>query len=105
MELSVGERLVLLSVLPVEGDFVTLKIVRDLRGDLSFSEEELKELGIVQSEGMVQWADGKNTTKDVPIGEKATDIIGDALKKLNEAKILREEHIPLYEKFIEKNKE
>ena len=43
MELTVGERLILLSVLPEEGDFTTLKVVKDMRMNLSFTEEEHKE--------------------------------------------------------------
>ena len=35
MELSVYDRLILLNILPKEGDFTTLKIVRKLREDLT----------------------------------------------------------------------
>lgn len=101
MELSVSERLVLLSILPTEGDYVTLKILRELRENLSFSEEEIKRLNFVQEENVVRWDNKDETTKDVSIGEKATDIIVAALKKLNETKVLRDEHLPLYEKFVE----
>ena len=100
MNLQVGERLVLLSILPQEGDFTTLKIVRGLRESLSFSEEEHKTYGFKQEDNMVFWATEKDTPKDVPIGEKATDIIVDALKKLNDNKKLRNEHFTLYEKFV-----
>ena len=100
MELQVGERLVLLSLLPQEGDFTTLKIVRGLREDLSFNEEEHKTYNFREEDNFVFWDKEKDTPKDVPIGEKATDIIVDALKKLNEAKKLRDEHFNLYEKFV-----
>ena len=100
MELQVGERLVLLSLLPKEGDFTTLKIVRGLREDLSFSEEEHKTYNFREEDNFVFWATEKDTPKYVPIGEKATDIIVDALKKLNEAKKLKDEHFNIYEKFV-----
>ena len=100
MNLQVGERLVLLSILPQEGDFTTLKIVRDLRESLSFSEEEHKTYGFKQEDNMVFWDKTKDTPKDVHIGEKATDIIVNAFKKLNEQKKLRIEHMELYEKFV-----
>ena len=100
MELQVGERLVLLSLLPQEGDFTTLKILRGLREDLSFSEEEHKNYNFKEEDNFVFWATEKDTPKDVQIGEKATDIIVDALKKLNEAKKLKDEHFNLYEKFV-----
>ena len=46
MKLSVFERLILLNVMPKEGDFTTLKIIRNLQEALSFSEEELKVLDV-----------------------------------------------------------
>jgi len=101
MELSVAERLVLLSVLPEQGDFTTLKVIRTLRETLSFSEEEHKEYGFVQEGMQVRWNDKAEQVKDITIGEKANDIIVLALSKLNEEKKLKMEHFGLYEKFIE----
>lgn len=101
MELQVGERLVLLSVLPQEGDFTTLKIVRELRESLSFTEDEHKTYDFKQEGNFVIWNKEKDVSKDVHIGEKANDIIVAALKKLNEEKKLRDEHFSLYEKFVE----
>jgi len=103
MKLDVRERLVLLSVLPQEGSFITLKVVRKLREDLSFNEEEIKQYNFVQGEGTVTWDDNAEQTKEIEIGEKATDIIVDALKKLDEQKQLKLEHCSLYEKFVEKH--
>ena len=102
MELSVAERLVLLSVLPEQGDFTTLKVIRTLRETLSFSEDEHKEYKFVQEGMQVRWDDKAEQVKDITIGEKANDIIVLALSKLNEEKKLKMEHFGLYEKFIEK---
>ncbi|KKL25025.1 hypothetical protein LCGC14_2409420, partial [marine sediment metagenome] len=44
MKLTIPERLVLVTILPAEGDYTTLKLVRKLRESLSFTEEEHKEL-------------------------------------------------------------
>uniref|UniRef100_A0A6M3L2Y8 Uncharacterized protein n=1 Tax=viral metagenome TaxID=1070528 RepID=A0A6M3L2Y8_9ZZZZ len=103
MELSIGERLVLLSVLPAEGTFVTMKVIRELQSNLGFSEEELRDYNVRQEEGKVFWdaANDALKQKGVEIGPKAKDIIVLALSKLSEEKKLRMEHIPLYEKFIE----
>lgn len=102
MELDVRERLVLLSILPAEGDFVTLKVARKLRENLSFSEEEIKEYKFVQEEGRVTWDDKAEQSKEIEIGEKAMDIIKESLRKLNEQKKLKDEHFTIYEKFVEK---
>lgn len=104
MELAVFERLILLNILPKEGDFTTLKIMRKLKEDLSFSEEEHKNLGIKIEDGMVRWKSEADSLKEVNIGEKAHDIISEILKELNNKKKLTEEHMSLYEKFIENNK-
>lgn len=113
MKLTVQERLTLGNMLaPLEGDFTTLKLVRKLRGDLSFSDEEFKKFEIKQVPGgdgsvSLTWRtlDKKNKPidqeADIEIGEKATDIIVSALSKLNEQKKLRNDHFTLYEKFIE----
>ena len=103
MDLSVGERLVLMSVLPQEGDFITLKVIRKLQEDLSFSEEEHKLYKFVQVENRVSWNDKADQSKEVEIGEKTKNMIVLALSKLNEEKKLKFEHFTLYEKFIDKN--
>jgi hypothetical protein len=106
MELFASERLALLSVLPKEGDFTTLKIVRQLREDLSFSEEEHKALDI-QIEAMgdgrsnVRFKPENDVAKDIPIGEKATDLIVATLKKLDSDKKLSDIHFSVYERFVE----
>lgn len=101
MELGVFDRLILLNILPKEGNFTTLKIVRKLREDLSFSEEEHKELEFkFEKDGRVQWKQEADKPKEIEIGEKATDIIVDVLKKLNNDKKLKDEHYNLYEKFV-----
>jgi len=100
MVLGVFDRLILLNILPKEGDFLTLKIVRKLREDLSFTEEEHKALQFVQEEGNIKWQTGADTPKEITIGEKATDLIVSTLKKLNTDKKLSEQHFSIYEKFV-----
>lgn len=101
MLLTVRERLILQSVLPQEGDFLTLKVLRKLQEDLSFTEEELAKYKFVQSESQVTWDDKVEQGKEIKIGKKANDIIVLALSKLNEQKKLRMEHYDLYVRFVE----
>jgi len=106
MKLTVHERLMIGNILPQEGDFVTLKVLRNLKMDLSFSEAETKKWSIVSSDGRVDWRlfTDKNKPIDqeaeIEVGVKAKDIIVKALAELNEKKKLREEHLTLYERFI-----
>jgi len=99
-ELSVVERLVLLNILPKEGDFTTIKLMRKLRESLSFDEDEHKKLNFVQDGDQVRWNQEALTDKYIQIGEKQSDIIHDALKKLNDEKKLTSDHLSLYEKFV-----
>jgi len=104
-ELTVIERLVLLNILPKEGDFTTIKLVRKLRENLSFDEDEHKKLNFVQDGDQVRWNQEALSSRQIQIGEKMTDIIHNALKKLNDEKKLTNEHFSLYEKFVENREE
>ena len=100
MDLSVLERLVILKVLPKEGNYATLKILTNLRLSLSFTEEEIATWEIVSdpSTGQTSWRE--NGVAEIPIGEKATDIIVAAFQKLDREKKLSLEDMDAYEKFI-----
>ena len=101
MNLGVFDRLILLNILPKEGDFTTLKIIRKMREDLSFSEEEYKALELKTGDkGQVLWKQEADKPNEINIGEKATDIIVEVLKKLNDGKKLTDQHDSLYEKFV-----
>ena len=100
MILSVEERILILSILPNEGSFSTLKVLTQLRMGLSFTEEELKKWEIKDepTAGRISWeTDGE---AELPIGEKATDIIVDSLKRLDKEKKLPVQAMGIYEKFI-----
>ena len=55
MKLSVKARLLILQVLPDESNITTMRIVRDLKGALSFSEAESKALAFKNGE---DWSQG-----------------------------------------------
>lgn len=57
MEFSVLERILLLQALPKEGSFANLKLLREVRESLSFSEEEHKLLGFRQEGDQTRWND------------------------------------------------
>jgi hypothetical protein len=101
VKLNVLERIMLLTCLPAEGNLVTLKIVRQLREALSFNEEEIKDLEIQVDENVTRWNSAKDGPdgNDIPIGEKATDLVVASLKKLDEQGKLTQQHISLCEKF------
>jgi len=101
MKLNVPERLLLLNLLPATGDITSIKLLRKAKEELSFDEKENKDFGFVQDGEMLRWnSDMGNVEKDVTIGEIITELIRKKLKKMNEEKELTEQHISIYEKFI-----
>lgn len=102
MKLNVSERVTLLPILPAEGDFTTLKILREIQSKIGFSEEDFKTFKIKRFDDRVEW-DGVEGVKEVEIelGEKATEIIKEALLALDKNKKLKQQQMTLYEKFVQ----
>ena len=112
MKLNIPERIALLNILPAEGDAVSLRIVRDLKNALSFSEQEVKRFKLKNTmkpdgTGAVVIWDSKfsNITKDVKVGDVAKSIIVGQLKMLDNTKRLRLELLDLYERFVSPEQE
>lgn len=100
MELTVKERLVLLQTLPPTGNLTELRIIRELKESLSFSEEEHEQFGIVYDGERVAWQDTA-ATKEIEIGDVARGIIVRRLKELNRQGQLAEDHLDIIDKFPE----
>lgn len=101
MQFNTFERLVLLGVLNQGGNNLTdLKIVHNLKMDLSFTEKEQKKTKMKYLEnGNVQadWFAVK--PKDIKLCDRSKEIITKGLKKMGEQEQLTEEHFTLCEKF------
>ena len=102
--LSVTERFVLLNLLPKEGNFATLKLIREARESLSFNDIENQKLKFQQVGEMVNW--NQEAAKEVDehfeadFGDTVTQLIVEALTDLDKGKKLTDEHFSLYEKFV-----
>lgn len=99
VNLRLGDRLVLLNILPSMGDISSIRIVNDLRQKLSLSEEEYESFGITQDGGRIHWK--RDESVEIEIGPRASEIIREALVHLNETKKLTIQHINLYSLFVE----
>jgi len=118
-----------MNVLPKEGDFITLKLMRKLRETLSFTDNEIDTIGFkyewkcpkcgsgelslimpkcspcgtwMKSSGTVSWDEAKarDMVKDIHLGDSMFALCVNTLKKLSDTKKLTEQHMSLYEKFI-----
>lgn len=103
MLFEVQERIALLNCLPAEGNAVTLRIVRDFQGELSFSEEETARIELVHSEQRVNWNTEKAEAKEIEVGVTMQEIIVNALKGLDARNVLHMELLPLYDRFASGN--
>ena len=102
MKFAVKERILLVGMLPPQGNFQTIKLLRVLREALAFTEQENKDFEIVTNpNGTVNW-DGKKgkATKEVLVGDVMFNVIQGILKDMDEKKQLTENHVELYEMFI-----
>jgi len=105
MIVTIAERLVLLGILPREGDVLTIKVIRDLKDEIAFSDQELVDLKLEQvDEGRRTVWDAEAAEKhkkDIDFGTKGVEIIKETLQNLDAKKILSIEALPLWEKFVE----
>ncbi|MCK4464388.1 MAG: hypothetical protein KAU83_01655 [Bacteroidales bacterium] len=104
VKLGLFDRLVALALLPPEGSYATLKIVREMQMELAPSEEESKAAGIIDDllTGGVQATLGwdKVEDKEIVFGDIAKALIVSALEKLDKEEKLTQQHFNLYRWFV-----
>ena len=102
MKLEVHERIVLLELLPKEGDYAGMKAIRRAREMIGFTPEERDFFELRNDGGQIQWNTLRASEKigDIPVDEYITNLIRDALSALNKKKGLEDKHMSLFEKFI-----
>jgi len=97
MKLNVLERITLMGLLPQESNFITFRLLTDLKKDLSFTEKEIKDFKIEQKDGRIFW--GKSKDVDITIGEQMLIIIKASLQKVDKEGKVNEGNISLFDKF------
>jgi hypothetical protein len=98
MKFNVLDRVTLLGILPAEGNYLTYKIVSELKLKLSFSEDDIKNFNIREADGKILW-DGSED-KEIEIGDKAKEVIKESLIRLDKAGKINQYNAPLYERFV-----
>lgn len=104
-ELNAKNRIILLNVLPAQGDITTLRLVLELRKSLSFTEQEHKDLGIKSTGTATTWDLTNDVAKSFPIGPVMLKLIQRELKKLDDGKTLGIEQVDIYNLFMDPTKE
>ena len=102
MELKVFDRIMLLNILPKEGDYRTLKQLRLFREALAFTDEENAALAFEDDgAGMIQWKTESDMPVEIAIAPPVREAIVTVLKRLDAQKKLREDQMGLYERFMD----
>ncbi len=100
MLFTVKDRILLLNVLPAQGDITTLRLVRRLREECSFSEADHAALRFQTVGQQMTWIPDAVSPKEIECGAKMADFIAKTLKGVSAAGKLTEEHLNLYERFV-----
>lgn len=102
MELGVKQRIVLLGTLTgVTGNITELRILRELREALSFSEEEHAALGLIVNDGQMNWNTEGDQPKEIEVGDVARKVIVTQLKMLSDQGELADDHLDIIDLFPE----
>lgn len=99
MKLNNFERVVLAELLAkYSGNFETLKLVREFREYLSFTEDEIATGNIRREGDLIRWDNDLIVEFSIP-SLLAAKITTD-LQKMNEQALLTDKYFSLYEKFV-----
>ena len=105
MKLSVLDRIVLGSIMPVRGDFLTLDVSGRIRKKLAFSDQERDALGIVaQPDGRVAWKPNVVEEAEIPLEGSEEALIAKVLIEAEKEKTLTLDLMPVYRKVVLKER-
>jgi hypothetical protein len=99
VELGIAERLVLLDILPTQGDLMDMMVVEGLRPALILSDTEMTRAAIHQEDARITWDPTQDFTKTVCFGPNGLRIVQGVLKDKIEQKKVALEYLSLYRKF------
>jgi bacterioferritin (cytochrome b1) len=101
VSLNIVERIIVLGILPIESNIVNLKVIKKLKEDVGFSEEEVLKYDLKIENDQIKWnAAFTNEVKEIEIGIVGLELISNILKDLNTKNKLTEQHLSLFDKII-----
>jgi len=99
LKLNIPERFALLSILPEKENYLTFRLLMDLKKELGFTEQEIKKSGMETKGNQVVWTNG-NIIKTIEIPDTIEAILVEKLKEIEKNKEINENNVTLYEKII-----
>jgi hypothetical protein len=99
-KLNCGERLIILNVMPKEGNFITLRMIRNLVQKLGLTAEEIVNFQVEEAPGgQVRWGPMGAIEKEFEFAQAEVDLIKKQLKKMDDDGKLTNDTFTVYEKF------
>jgi hypothetical protein len=99
MQLTLSDRLLILSCLPKESNFATAKVIDAIMQELGVTEAEQAQCGFIADEQGVRWDMQTAPLLEYEFTGPQTKLIVTQLEQLNKDEKLTVQHIPLCEKF------
>jgi hypothetical protein len=96
--LDIRERLILGQLLPLEGNALMLKTVREIVDMLSITDAEKEYVKIDGAQ--MSWDDDKLGVVQYTFSKAQAGVISETLEKLDKTEKLTRESLPLFEKFV-----
>jgi len=98
--LGIGGRLLIINLLPKEGNILQLRMIRNLVERVGLSAEDITEFGVRQEGQQIVWNPKGAIAKEFEFRDAEVKIIADALKALDSQSKLTADMIPLYDAFV-----
>ena len=95
MKLDVKNRLLLIGMLPQQGNLSEMVDIYDLVRDLKLSDEEKGAISYVENGNYVKWDFEKDPNKDININSSQMKIIKKTIEKLDKENKINLEMVPL----------
>jgi hypothetical protein len=108
MEFTVVERLILSDAIEVErprAAYLIYKEFEKFKSDISFSDEEVKEYGLVIEENQIRWDTEKAKPKEIEYNDSVKNLIQKVMKTFDEKGLVGADNVFVYEKIMEINSE
>ena len=103
MKLKIHDRLLVLNILPKEGNLVTVRLLKDILGKIGLAGDEIKDWKVQsRPNNQVIWDNTKQTEKEIEVSDSERELIFAKLEELNKASKLTLEQLNLYDKFNKK---
>lgn len=99
--MKIKDRLVLQSVLPTQGNFVTMQMALEIKDRIAPKAEEFNELEFkFDDKGNANWNTEKDVDRDYNFSPSEVALIQKSLKDMETSQKLTADHISLYKTFV-----